>query len=428
MSDRINWRNCAKPLARENPRTIQCMLQMRDAFSLALGSLVAQQKRSLLIGLATTIGVAAVLLLTGLGDGARRYVVREFSALGTNLLVVLPGRNETVGGPPPVMGETPRELTVQDAEAVARIPGVRQVVPLMVGSANVSVAAGLEREVTILGATSALLKVRHLTLGEGRFLPPMDAAQAGSSCVLGPKLKHELYANRRALGTWLRIGDRRCRVVGILADTGVSMGHDFNDLAILPVAAAQAVMNTEGLFRILVEVRPGQASETLVKAVRAAIKIRHEGEEDVTLITQDSVVATFDRILRALTLGVSAVSAISLIVAGILVMNVMLVSVAQRKSEIGLLKALGAHQRDIRRLFLIESVLLTTLGAAGGIVLGYGGAFLIRLLYPDFPATVPWWGLSAGLLTSLVCGLGFGVGPARRASRLDPVLALSNRQ
>ncbi len=404
------------------------MLQLRDALSLALGSLHAQGKRSLLIGIATTIGVAAVLLLTGLGDGARRYVVGQFSALGTNLLVVLPGRNETVGGPPPVMGETPRELTVQDAEALTRIPGVRQVVPLMVGSANVSVAAGLEREVTILGATSALLQVRHLTLGEGRFLPTIDAVQAGSSCVLGPKLKHELYAGRRALGTWLRIGDRRCRVVGILADTGVSLGTDFNDVAILPVAAAQAVMNTEGLFRVLVETRKGDSIQTLVTAVRATLKARHEGEDDVTIITQDSVVATFDRILRALTLGVSAVSAISLVVAGILVMNVMLVSVAQRKGEIGLLKALGARQRDIRQLFLIESVLLTTLGAAGGIVIGYGGTFLVRVLYPNFPAAVPWWGLGAGLLISGVCGLVFGVGPARRASQLDPVLALSNRQ
>lgn len=404
------------------------MLQLRDAFSLALGSLLAQRKRSSLIGLATAIGVAAVLLLTGLGDGARQYVVGEFSALGTNLLVVLPGRNETVGGPPPVMGETPRDLTLQDAEALARLPGITRVVPLMVGSANVSVASGLEREVTILGATSALLPVRHLTLGEGRFLPASDAAQAGSSCVLGPKLKHELYGAARALGTWLRIGDRRCRVVGILADTGVSLGNDFNDLAILPVAAAQAVMNTEGLFRILVETREGDSTERLVAAVRAALKAQHEGEDDVTIITQDSVVATFDRILGTLTVAVAAISAISLVVAGILVMNVMLVAVAQRRSEIGLLKALGAYERDVRLLFLFESVLLTSLGALAGLVIGYGGAAVVRLLYPAFPAAVPWWGLVAGLVTSLVCGLAFGVGPARRASRLDPVRAMSNRQ
>ncbi|MGD9601126.1 MAG: ABC transporter permease [Gammaproteobacteria bacterium] len=402
------------------------MLQMRDALSLALGALAAQRRRSALIGLATAIGVAAVLLLTGLGDGARRYVVDEFSALGTNLLVVLPGRNETVGGPPPVMGETPRDLTLRDAEAVLRVPGVRRVVPIMVGSANVSVAAGLEREVTILGATHDMLEVRHLEMAEGRFLPPGDAAQAGSGCVLGPKLKQELFGSGRALGAWLRIGDRRCRVLGVLADTGVSLGNDFNDLALLPVASAQAVMNSDALFRILVETAEGD-SATLADAVRRAIRMQHEGEDDVTIITQDSVVATFDRILSTLTAAVAAISAVSLLVAGILVMNVMLVAVAQRRAEIGLMKALGAHERDIRRLFLFESVLLTLLGALAGLAIGYAGTMCVRMLYPAFPAYVPWWGVLAGLATSVVCGLGFGVGPARRASRLDPVLAMSNR-
>lgn len=403
------------------------MLQIRDALGLATASILAQRKRSGLIGLATAIGVAAVLLLTGLGDGARRFVVGEFSALGTNLLVVLPGRNETVGGPPPAMGETPRDLTLNDANALLRVPGVRQVVPLMIGSANVSVAAGREREVTIFGATSALLPVRHLTMGEGQFLPAGEAATAGSACVLGPKLKTELFGPKRALGSWLRIGDRRCRVVGILAETGVSLGNDFNDLAIMPVAAAQAILNTEGLFRILVDTRPSEAPAAMATKVRAALKAQHEGEDDITIITLDSVVATFDRILGTLTLGVSAVSAISLIVAGILVMNVMLVAVAQRKSEIGLLKALGAREVDIRNLFLFEAVLLMVIGAGLGALIGFSGLFVVRALYPAFPAAVPWWGLLAGLLTSLVCGLGFGVGPARRASRLDPVQALSNR-
>ena len=154
------------------------MLRVHDAFVLAANSLLAQRTRSALIGLATAIGVTAVLLLTALGDGARRYVIHEFSALGTHLIVVLPGRNETVGGPPPVMGETPRDLTLGDAEAIARVPGVKQVVPLMVGSANVSVATGLEREVTLLGATSAMQSVRHLTVG-GRQLSAEQRCGAG---------------------------------------------------------------------------------------------------------------------------------------------------------------------------------------------------------------------------------------------------------
>jgi putative ABC transport system permease protein len=404
------------------------MLNFDDALRLAAGALGAQRKRTVLITVATAIGVAAVLLLTGLGDGARRYVVGEFSALGTDLLVVFPGRNETVGGPPPVMGETPRDLTIADAEALTRIPGVRRVVPLMVGSANVSVASGLEREVTILGATGALKEVRRLTLSEGSFLPAIDAAQAGSTCVLGLDLRQELFGQSHALGQWLRIGDRRCRVIGVLGETGMSLGTDYNDLALLSLGAAQAVMDTEALFRILVETREGESGPRMVEAVREALKRQHDGEDDVTIITQDSVVATFDRILGTLTLGVSAVSAVSMGVAGILVMNVMLVAVAQRRAEIGLLKALGAHPLDIRRMFLLEALLLTGLGTVAGLLLGYGGIFLLRLAYPDFPAGVPWWGLSAAVITALASGLVFGVVPAQRASRLDPVQALSGRQ
>lgn len=403
------------------------MLESRDALLLALGALGAQRKRTALIALATTIGVAAVLLLTGLGDGTRRFVVGEFSALGTNLLIVLPGRNETVGGPPPALGETPRDLTILDAEALARLPGVERVAPLMVGSANVSVASGREREVTLLGATRDLMGIRKLEVGEGTFLPYRDAARVDAGCVIGGKLRRELFGRDRALGQWLRIGDRRCRLIGVLASTGVSIGSDYDELALVPVTTAQAVMNTEGLFRIFVEAREGQPPARLVNAVRATMKSRHEGEEDVTVITQDSVVATFDRILRTLTLGVAAVSAVSLLVAGILVMNVMLVAIAQRRSEIGLLKALGARQRDILRLFLIESVLLSTSGAILGVLIGYVGTFVVRLIYPAFPAYVPWWGLAGGVVTSLACGLVFGVGPARRAAALDPLAALSGR-
>lgn len=403
------------------------MLALQDALALASGALDAQRKRTLLIGLATAIGVAAVLLLTGLGEGARRFVVDRFSALGTDLLVVIPGRNETVGGPPPMMGETPRDLTLDDARALARVPGVRRVVPLMVGSANVSVASGLEREVTLLGATSDLQPVRRLALSEGRFLPAIDAAQAGSACVLGIKLRRELFGDGRALGQWLRVSDRRCRVIGVLGATGVSLGTDYADLALLSLGAAQAVMDSQALFRILVETREGESGPAMVATLRATLVRQHEGEDDATIITQDSVVATFNRLIGTLTLAVSAVSAISMGVAGILVMNVMLVAVAQRRAEIGLLKALGARNADIQQIFLLEALLLTALGAAGGLLLGYGGLFVVRGIYPDFPAAVPGWGLAAALLTAFASGLAFGVLPARRAGGLDPVQALSAR-
>jgi putative ABC transport system permease protein len=157
------------------------------------------------------------------------------------------------------------------------------------------------------------------------------------------------------------------------------------------------------------------------------LKQRHEGEEDVTVITQDAVLATFDRLLGTLTLGVAGIAAISLAVAGILVMNVMLVSVTQRTSEIGLLKALGATGSTIRAAFLTEAAMLSLAGALLGFALGQAGAALIRQLYPTFPAYPPDWAVLAGLGTALVTGILFGVLPARRAAQLDPVQALSKR-
>ena len=268
------------------------MLRHADTFRLALQSLLSQRRRSLLICLATGIGVAAVVLLTALGDGARRFVTGEFASLGTNLLIVIPGRNETVGGPPPVMGETPRDLTIGDGAAVAQLPSILRVVPVMVGAANISTMGGTEREAMLLGVTSDMLEVRHLQVGQGRFLPALPADRAAAVCVLGPKLARELFENESALGKWLRVGDRRFRVVGILAGTGVSVGQDFNDMVQVPVASAQALLNTEGLFRLLIETRPGASMPQAIKDVRRVLSARHDGEEDVTLITQDSVVAT----------------------------------------------------------------------------------------------------------------------------------------
>ena len=399
----------------------------RDLFRLALRSILGERRRAIAVCLATAIGVAAVVLLTALGDGARHYVTGKFSALGTNLLIVIPGRSETVGGPPPIMGETPRDLSLADAAAVARLSLIRHVVPVMIGSTTVSTMAGVEREVTLLGVTSDLLEVRRLQVAQGRFLPPQPVDRPGAVCVLGPKVARELFRNDNPLGAWVRVGNRRFRVIGIMANTGVSIGQDFNDMALVPVASAQALLDTQGLFRLLIEARDGVSLQEAKTAVRRTLAAMHEGEEDVTLITQDSVVATFDRILRALTLGLSGISAVSLLVAGILVMNVMLVTVTQRREEIGLMKALGARLSAIRNLFLLEAALLSLAGIVPGVLAGHAIAAAVAWRYPEFPVEVPWWGTASASAIALAFGLVFGVIPARRAAALDPVLALSGR-
>ena len=200
-----------------------------------------------------------------------------------------------------------------------------------------------------------------------------------------------------------------------------------DELVMVPVSLAQAMFNSDTLFRIMVEATSRQAIETAKAQVTEIIKLRHEGEEDVTVVTQDAVLATFDKLLGTLTLAVAGIAAISLAVAGILVMNVMLVSVTQRTAEIGLLKALGATGATIRNLFLGEAALLSLAGALLGYLLGQAGAFALRQLYPTFPAYPPDWAVIAGLGTALLTGIVFGVLPARQAARLDPVQSLAKR-
>ncbi|MCQ8116246.1 ABC transporter permease [Methylomonas rosea] len=385
-----------------------------------------QPLRAALIILAMSIGVAAVNVLTALGDSARNYVVHEFESLGTHLVIVLPGRTETTGGHPPLFGETPRDLTLDDAAALFRSRQVAAIAPVSIGSAPVSVG-GLERETNVMGSTHALLRVRHLTMAQGQFLPEADADKEISVCVIGKTISDELFAHQQAVGQWLRINDRRFRVIGVLAKEGQSIGTGFDELIIVPVASAQALFDSHSLFRILIEAHSEAAMYKAVDEVRNIIKLRHEGEDDVTVITQDSVVNTFDKILTALTFTVAGIAAVSLAVAGVLVMNVMLVSVSQRTAEIGLLKALGATQSQLQRWFLCEAALLSLAGALVGSVIGQFGILVLQWLYPNFPLALPLWARLSALAVALATGLIFGVMPARKAARLDPVAALARR-
>lgn len=402
-------------------------MRLADTLQFASGSLRGSPTRTLLMMLAMSIGVAAVVILTALGEGARRYVVNQFASLGTNLVIVLPGRTETAGlGPGLMSGQTPREITLDDAQALLRSRAVKRIAPLTVGSASLSRDA-LNREVVVLGSTSDLLEVRHMNMGTGRFLPPGDIHETASVCVLGGKIKRELFGNEPAVGQWVRLGDRRFRVIGVLASQGEAMGFNTDEIVIVPVASAHQLFNTSGLFRVLIEAKSRDVIEQVTREVEEIMVLRHSGERDVTVITQDAVLATFDRILTTLTMAVGGIAAISLAVAGVLIMNVMLIAVAQRVKEIGLLKALGAPGKQIRILFFAEAALLSGIGSVAGLALGYAGSAIIGQIYPSLPVSPPWWAVLAATFTALGTGILFSVWPARRAARLDPVAALAGR-
>ena len=402
-------------------------MRFLDVAQFASTSLRGSRSRTLLMILAMSIGVASVVVLTALGEGARRYVINQFSSLGTNLVIVFPGRTETAGiGPGMLLGQIPRELTLDDAEALLRSPAIKRIAPLTIGTSQISKDA-LNREVIVLGSTADMLAVRHMSMGQGQFLPAGDVHSSESVCVLGAKIRRELFGNASAIGAWVRLGDRRFRVIGILASQGESMGFNTDEIVIVPVAAAHMLFNTSGLFRVLVEAKNRDSIEPAKRDAEKILMERHNGERDVTVVTQDAVLKTFDRILRALTLAVGGIAAISLAVAGVLIMNVMLIAVSQRVKEIGLLKALGAPAAQIRRLFFAEAVLLSGIGSVVGLILGEIGVLVIARLYPSLPVVAPWWAVLAAVGTSLGTGILFSVWPARRAARLDAVTALAGR-
>jgi len=399
-------------------------MRTADVLRFARDAATGYPLRTSLSVLAMAIGVAAVVVLTSLGDGARRYVIEQFSALGSNLVIVLPGRSATGGfSPANAMTSTPRDLTVEDAFALTRLPSVRRVAPLTAGNSEIN-ANGRLREVVVAGTASTYFDIRSFKIAQGHFLPESDWSRGPPVAVIGSKIKEEIFGGAPAVGELIRLGDRRLRIVGVLKASGQGVGGlNTDEVVFIPVSVAQGLFNTNTLFRVLVEARSRGEIEAAKREVAAVLKARH-GEEDITVITQDAVLATFDKLLRALTAAVAGIAAISLAVAGILVMNVMLVAVTQRTGEIGLLKALGARGATIRDAFLAEAAMISLVGALTGYGLGLFGAFVLRQMYPVFPAYPPDWAVVAALGTALSTGLLFGIMPARRAARLDPVQAL----
>jgi len=400
-------------------------MRFLDVIRFSFHSIERTPGRTALMLLAMGIGVAAVIVLTGLGEAARRYVTDEFTSLGTNLVIIIPGKSETTGGMLTAgFGGTTRDLTIDDAFALTRNSQVVRVAPIVVGAAGVQ-HAGLEREVPIFGTTTDMLTIRRWQISDGQFLPRTDWSRSSPVAVIGAKVRSELFGKGPAVGGFLRVGEQRFRVIGVLSPEGRSIGVDTEELVIVPVAAAMSLFDTQSMFRVLIEAHSRESLPAVKEFARRTIRARHRDEEDVTVITQDAVLDTFDQIFTALTLAVGGIAGISLAVAGVLIMNVMLVAVSQRTNEVGVLKAIGATPTQITTLFLAEAALLSLFGAVLGLGLGLGGGWLVMYFLPALNMAPPVWAVAAGVGMAVATGLVFGITPARRAARLDPVLALA---
>jgi putative ABC transport system permease protein len=392
-----------------------------DAIKLSSQALVSHRMRSALTALGIAVGIAAVVLLTSVGEGVHRFVLSEFTQFGTNLIGIHPGKVSTTGISGAVISNV-RPLSLEDALALERLPRVIAATPVIQGNAAVEYDRR-SRRVFVIGVGADMPVVWRMQVAQGRFLPEDDPRVARAFAVLGSKVKHELFGGENALGRRVRIGGERYRVIGVMESKGEMLGFDLDDTVYLPVARAMALFNRQSLMEIDLLYAAGSASEEVARRARALLKERH-GAEDFTIITQEQMLDVLGSVLDILTMAVGALGGISLLVGGVGILTIMTIGVHERTAEIGLLRALGAGRYQVLLLFMCEATVLAGLGGLAGLLCGAGMAWLLGAIVPALPTHTPWsYALMAEALAAVI-GLLAGVLPARRAARLDPIEAL----
>jgi len=392
-----------------------------DLVKLTSSSFLAYRMRSFLTGLGIAIGITAVILLTSIGEGLHQFMLSEFSQFGTNIISVQPGKTQTQGGNVGIFGSV-RPLTLEDADILRRLPYVEHVIPSLMGNAEVR-ANGRTRRTMVLGEGRDFGNAFTMKVQSGSFWTDEDNEQARAQAVIGSKIQQELFAGMNPLGQYLRVGGQRYRVVGVMESKGQILGMDMDDAVFIPAARAMELFNRPGLMEINVSYRADVDANTVIRILTERLKEQH-GREDFTLISQEKALEVLSSVLNILTFAVGVLGGISLLVGAVGILTIMTMAVTERTSEIGLLRALGAQERQVLTLFLGEAMLLSALGGLAGLALGVGIAQGLHLLFPALPVHTPWLFAVLAELSAVTIGLVAGVMPARRAARLDPVEAL----
>ncbi len=396
-------------------------MHLNDSIRFALQSLASQRMRTLLTALGIAVGIAAVVLLTSLGEGIHRYVLGEFTQFGTNLIAITPGRASTTGMSGAVISNV-RPLSLADARALERIARVIAVVPVVQGNAAVDYRRR-SRRTLILGVGAAAPTVWRMQIARGQFLPEDEGGASRSLVVLGATVSRELFGRTSPLGRRVRVGDESYRVIGVMAAKGQMLGFDLDDAVYLPAGRALALFNRESLMEIDLLYAEGSNADHVARRAKTLMMRRH-GSEDFSVVTQDQMLSVLGSVLGVLTMAVGALGGISLLVGAVGILTIMTIAVGERTAEIGLLRALGAGRRSIMLLFLGEATVLGAMGGAAGLVLGLGGAWLLSTAVPALPTHTPWSYVVLAETLAAAIGLGAGVLPARHAARLDPIEAL----
>ncbi len=391
-------------------------MKLGEGLRVALDALRANRLRSLLTMLGVIIGVAAVVTLVAIGSGAKREVENQVQGLGSNLILVLPGQFDFGSAP------TLSRLQLEDVDYVGRVIGNPQAVATTVSSGEEISVGSTSMFATVAGTNENIPNVFDRPLAKGSYLTSGDVDARRRVVVLGSGVADTLFGDVDPLGRQVSVAGVRFRVIGVFEEVGSTFGVDRDGEVHVPVTAAQRLFGVDRIDALAVKAPTLDSIEPLQARIVDSLEEKYPGDT-FSAVTQTQILGTIGTILGLLTLVLAAIAGISLLVGGVGVSNIMLVSVRERTREIGLRMALGARQRDITVQFLIEAVLLTTIGGLIGMGLGIGVSLLVNALSP-IPAVIAWWSVVLAFVVSASVGVFFGVFPARRAGRLDPVVAL----
>ncbi|HET7224556.1 MAG TPA: ABC transporter permease [Candidatus Eisenbacteria bacterium] len=393
----------------------------RDLLSLSIEALLAHRLRYGLSMLAIAVGVFAVVAMSSLGQGTRRYIEAQASTFGTSVISINPGKVSTQGIPG-AMGGSARKLTLDDARALARLPGVVAATPYAGGTAELEFG-GRTRRVLVMGVGGRMPEAWSMRVAAGRFLPDVDWDRRSALVVLGPRAARELFGGQSPLGHAVRIARARYRVIGIMESKGQMLGFDLDDVAYIPVASAITLFNRPELAEIDMLAASIEGSRRLAERARALMIDRHR-DEDVTIVTQADAMKMVGSILSVVTGTVTGIAAVSLLVGAIGIFTVLWIVVQERVAEIGLVKALGATRDQVLRWYLCEAALTAIAGGLAGLLAGAGGAALLARAVPAIEAYTPPGVALLALGMALTAGLVAGIVPALRAAGLDPIESL----
>ena len=402
-------------------------LPLRDTIGMALGALSSNRLRSALTMLGIVIGNASVITLVGVGKGAQNLAEGQLSTLGANVLFVVPGNNDTRR-----RGiETPKTLVLEDANAILeQVPSISRIAPQITLSETVR-ARDLSATATSSGITPDFLAVRRFDMAQGRFFSEADMQGARNVAVLGPDIAERLLPGGYPIGKEVRIRNQSFQVVGIMASKGAFLGQNQDDAVYVPLSTMVSRLSGRdptfgtSLSFVSVEAKDERSVSAAKFQISNLLRLRHKilREDDFAVRSQKDALSIVGTITGGLTLMLGAIGAISLLVGGIGIMNIMLVSVSERTQEIGLRKAVGARSNDVLLQFLIEALVVSSLGGLVGSLLGLGAVMAVAAVTP-LPAAIGLWNVASTVALSGSIGLFFGVVPARRAARMDPIVAL----